>query len=60
MNTSPQKELITKKELGQKLRVSQRKIEIMVCEGIIPQVSLGGRSVRYDLEDVMKVLKEQS
>ena len=52
-NTASTEELLTKKELAQKLKISTRKIEL---DPEMPVVRLG-RSVRYDWNDVLNYLK---
>ncbi len=49
-------ELITKKELAQRLRISTRKIEL---DPLWPSVRFG-RTVRYDWGEVMAYLKGKS
>lgn len=46
-------ELLTKKELAQKLKTSQRKIEL---DPNLPKIQWG-RNVRYDWSEVMAYLK---
>ncbi|WP_200393118.1 hypothetical protein [Roseibacillus ishigakijimensis] len=48
-------EILTKKELAQRLRVSERKIEMSKD---IPSIRWG-RSVRYDWNDVLAYLKQK-
>ena len=49
-------ELITKRELARKLRLCNRKIELMVNAGEIPVVRIG-RSVRFEYNEVVAAIK---
>jgi hypothetical protein len=46
-------ELLTKKELAQKLKISQRKIEM---DHKLPRIQWG-RTIRYDWREVVEYLK---
>ena len=48
-------ELLTKKELARRLRVSERKIEL---DADLPRIRWG-RTVRFDWSEVMSFLKNQ-
>jgi excisionase family DNA binding protein len=50
--------LITYAELAEYLGVSVRYILILVKKGRIQRIKLGKRSVKFDLEDVMRRLKQ--
>ena len=48
-------ELLTKKELAQRVKISQRKIEL---DKDLPKIKWG-RTVRYDWSEIVEYLKEQ-
>lgn len=48
--------LLTKPQLAEYLRVSCRKLELMMARGQLPHVRIG-RSVRFDLTEVLASLK---
>ena len=49
----PSQELLTKKELARRLRVSERKIEL---DQTLPRIRWG-RTVRFDWNEVLEFLK---
>ena len=56
-NPQAKVEILTKKQLASRLSVCKRQIEILVNEGVIPQINMGRRCVRYDFADVVSALK---
>jgi len=49
--------LMTAKELGNYLRLSEASIYRLTGEGKIPVMRLGVRTLRYNFDDVMKALE---
>jgi hypothetical protein len=49
-------ELITKKEVARRLRVSERRIEL---DSSFPTIRWGRRTVRYDWSEIVEYLKTQ-
>ena len=50
-------ELLTVDELAEHLRVRPSTIRLWAREGLIPAVRIGAKVIRFDLQDVMGVLK---
>jgi excisionase family DNA binding protein len=48
--------LLNTQELSEYLNISTRKVKYMKAQSILPFISIG-RSVRFDLEEVMRVIK---
>ena len=51
-------ELLNKKEIAQKLKISTRSVENFTRRGLIPYVMIG-RCVRFCLSDVLETLKSR-
>ena len=52
-------ELLTAKELAERLRVRPSTIRLWAREGLIPAVRVGAKIIRFDLADVLRDLKRQ-
>lgn len=54
---TPTDELLTKNALARRLKLCERKVELMVKAGEIPAIKIG-RSVRYNWQRVLEALEE--
>ena len=50
-------EIIDKPELAKRLQVSTRQVELLVNAGVINQLKLGGRAIRFDFHEVIDSIK---
>ncbi|MFC1479160.1 hypothetical protein ACFL6F_01050 [Planctomycetota bacterium] len=53
-------ELLSAKELGERLSVSPLTVARWGREGLIPQVKLSRKTIRYDFESVIEALQKAS
>jgi len=53
----PAARLVTARTLSELLAVSESTVYTMAAEQLIPSIRVGRRSVRFDLSDVMSVLR---
>jgi DNA-binding transcriptional MerR regulator len=59
MNTEASKRLVTPKELAQILGVSERTVLSYRRIGLIPGIQLSQTTIRFDLDEVLEVLKQE-
>ena len=60
MNTEASKRLVTAKELGEVLGGGHRTVLGYCQYGRIPCIRLSGTTVRFDVDEVLAVLKRES
>ena len=60
MNTEASKRFVTAKELAEVLGVGHRTVLDYCRYGRIPGIRLSGTTVRFDLDEVLAVLKRES
>lgn len=51
-------ELLTKEEIGKRLSIKPETILRLARQGIIPQVRVSHKIIRYDLQKVLEALRE--
>jgi excisionase family DNA binding protein len=48
--------LLTKRTLAPKLQISTRTLDSWMRKGLVPYIKVGGKTVRFRLEDVLQKL----
>jgi len=53
------RELLTIKELAERLKLKPRTVRLWWRKGLLPGISIGHRFVRFDIAEVIEALKKQ-
>lgn len=59
MSTTPTREFLTKTELAERYKVSERRIQQLIEAGVIPVYRLGDRIARFDPNECDTALRSK-